>query len=208
MTPSIRKFLAAALLMLIGGVFCIAQQAAGSCSTYFVMYQFDQKLGLILFPALTVDQAKWLEKKGRKKYPSYCVDVDKATYVMVTFRWTEEKQQTSTKTRSAYTRGPVPAVVGLSSSGPGNPAQPIWGTQIATFVTTWQENETEIIPEPHALILTFATKDGKPLSATTELKPEPVTRVKGVGRKGSKDALETTLEFLELMRKAHANDLK
>src|SRR6266852_1557382 len=85
MTPSIRKFLAAALLMFIGGVFCIAQQAAGSCSTYFVMYQFDQKLGLILFPALTVDQAKWLEKKGRKKYPSYCVDVDKATYVMVTF---------------------------------------------------------------------------------------------------------------------------
>ena len=172
------------------------------------MYQFDSELGLLPIPALTKDQHKWLQKKAKKNYPGFCLDAQRATHVMVTIQWTEDKQRTVTRTQHAYTTGPVTSVVGSTAQSLGQPAQPIWGTELKTFVTTWQERETEVVHEPRALILTFETKDGKPLSATSELKPEPTTRVKGVGRKGAKDALEQTFEFLSLIQKARANEIK
>ena len=108
---------------------------------------------------------------------------------MVTFQWAENQERTVTRTESAITTGPVTTVVGQSNSGPGQPAQPIWRTQLGTFVTTWQVQTNETVREPHALVLVFETKDGKPLSPVTELRSDPVLQSKGVGKNAGRDAL-------------------
>jgi len=166
------------------------QQSSGSCKAYLTMYVYDENLGLILAPGMTADQSKWFEKKGKKKYSGLCLSRDLATYVLVTVRWTQSTQQTVPTTKSALTTGPVTSVEGMTSGGPGQPAEPIWRTQLGTFVTTWQENETRAIREPHALILVFQTKDGNRLSQTSELRRDPILTAKGIGREGARDALE------------------
>jgi hypothetical protein len=113
---------------------------------------------------------------------------------MVTFRWTKKQERSVTRTESAITTGPVNKVVGQSSSGPGQPAQPIWRTQLGTFVTTWQTQTSETVKEPHTLVLVFETKDGKPLSPTTELRSDPVLQARRVGREAGRDVLEFVLK--------------
>lgn len=207
MTRAVKPMVVILALLLAGTTSSQAQTQSQPCVTYFLMYQFDSELGLIPIPALTTDQAKWLQKKAKKKYPGFCLDAERATYVLVTFRWTEERQRTVTRTKSASTTGPVPIVVGVTASGPGRPGQPIWGTEVETFVTTWQEEETQVVHEPHALIFAFETKDGQPLSATSELR-SALAPVRGVGRTATKHALEQAFEFLTLKRKARADEDK
>jgi hypothetical protein len=158
------------------------------------MYVYDEKLGLILAPGMTSDQSRWFESKGKKTYPDFCFSSDRATYVVVTVRWTENQRRTVTKTESATTTGPVTTVAGLSSSGPGQPAQPIWRTELGSFLTTWQTQVNEVVREPHVFVLVYETKEGKPLSDTTELRSEPVLQAKGVGRNAGRDALEFVLK--------------
>jgi hypothetical protein len=172
----------------------LAQQPIQSCSTYLTMYIHDERIGLILAPGMTNDQARWFEHKGKKDYPGFCFSTERATYVAVTFRWTESRERSVTRTESAITTGPVTTVVGQSSSGPGQLAQPIWRTQLGTFVTTWQTQAIETMREPHVFLLVFETKDGKPLSPTTELRSDPVLQAKGVGRNAGRDALEFMLK--------------
>jgi len=183
---------AVAFLAATGSAF--AQQPAQPCSTFLTMYVYDQRIGLILAPGMTSDQAQWFEHKGKKNYPGFCFNTQNATYVMVTFRWAENREHTVTRTESAITTGPVTTVVGQSNGGPGQPAQPIWRTQLGTFVTTWQIQANETVREPHALVLVFETKDGKPLSPATELRSDPVLQSKGVGRNAGRDALEFVLK--------------
>jgi hypothetical protein len=180
----------AAALFLAGAASTFAQQPPRTCSTFLTMYVYDEKLGLILAPGMTSDQSRWFESKGKKTYPDFCFSSVRATYVVVTVRWTENQQRTVTKTESATTTGPVTTVAGLSSSGPGQPAQPIWRTELGSFLTTWQTRVNEVVREPHAFVLVYETKDGKPLSDTTELRSEPVLQAKGVGRNAGRDALE------------------
>ena len=194
----IMRSLAVALMLLVVSAVAQPQQQPMTCSTRLTMYLYDQNAGLIMAPGMTTDQAKWFDKKGKKKYREFCFDPGKASYVMVTIRWTEDKRQTTEKTKSAYTTGPVNVVSGLSSSAPGQPAVPIWRTQLGTFVTTWQEKQTEIIPERHALILVFETKDTLPLSATSELRSDPVFKAKGVGKDAAGNALQFVLEHWDL----------
>jgi hypothetical protein len=202
-------------LALVAGValwssYCAAAQdtAASACKAYFTTFVMDADLEVGLIPAMTADQAKWFKKKGQKKYPDLCQDLEKATYAIVTVQWREEKQRTVSRTHSARTTGPVTEIVGLSASGPGQPAQPIWGTQLRTFITTWRERETETVHQPNAMVLIFETKDGKALGAGGEIKPEPVGTSRGaraVGRNASKDALEWTLDVISLVTRAHHN---
>ncbi len=170
------------------------QQPAPTCSMYFTMYVYDQRVGLILAPGMTSDQSQWFHNTAKKKYSGFCTNTQKATYVMVTVRWTENQERTVTKTESAVTTGPVLGVVGQSSNGPGQPAQPIWGTQLGTFVTTWTRQMKETVREPQAVVLVFETQDGNPLSPGTELRPEPVIQGKGVGKNAGRDALEFVLK--------------
>lgn len=197
------------LLGLIASTFptANAQQASSPCKAYFVMFQFDSTVGLVPIVAFTKDQSKWFKGRGRKKYPEFCLDADKATYVMVTVRWDEQTSHSINKTHTAYTTGPTTAVVGTTASGPGKPAQPIWGTQLSTFVTTWQKRETETTQEPHAAVLTFRPKDGKSLVDTGELEPQPIcNNSKGVGTNAAKNAFDSTLECLRIFRQAHPDN--
>jgi len=187
------RFAITAALLFAVATSAFAEQPAQSCSTYLTMYVYDQRVGLILAPGMTSDQSQWFKKKGKKKYPGFCFNTEKATYIMVTVRWTEDQEQTVTRTEHGVTTGQVNTAVGRSSSGPGRPAQPIWGTQLGTFVTTWQAQVNEVVREPHVYVLTFETKDGKPLSPTTELRPDPVIQGRGVGRNAGRDALEFVL---------------
>ena len=188
------KFAVAAILLLVGTASAFAQKPTMPCDTYFTMYVWDQRVRLILAPGMTTDESHWFQSKGKKKYPNFCISTARATYVMVTFRWTEDRQRAVTRTESAVTTGPVTTVVGQSSSGPGQPAQPIWGTQLGTLVTTWSREVNETVPEQHSLVLVFETKDGRPLSPTTELRSDPVLRATGVGRNAGRDALEFVLK--------------
>lgn len=186
-----------------------AQQAPQPCKAYFAMFQFDSKLGLLPVVAFTKDQSKWFEKRGRKQYPEFCLDAEKATYVMVTVRWDEQINQSVNRTHTAYTTGPTTAVVGTTAAGPGKPAQPIWGTQLTTFITTWQEREIESTQEPHAVVLTFRPKDGKSLIDAGELESQPIcNNLKGVGKDAAKDAFDYTLECLRRFRQAHPDNEK
>jgi hypothetical protein len=194
-----------AALLVAGTASAFAQEPAPPCNTYFTMYVFDQRIGLILAPGMTSDQSQWFYSKAKKKYPGFCTNTERATYVMVTFRWTENQERTVTKTESAVTTGPVTTVVGQSGGGPGQPAQPIWQTQLGTFVTTWKTQVNEIVHEPHAYILVFETKDGNPLSPKTELKKDPVLQAKGVGRNAGRDALEFVLQHWETKLKSCAS---
>jgi hypothetical protein len=174
-----------------------AQQAPSPCKVYFAMFQFDTKLGLLPIVAFTRDQSKWFEKRGHKKYPEFCLDGGKATYVMVTARWDEGTSKAVNRTHRAYTTGSTPAVVGTTAAGPDKPSQQVWGTQLSTFVTTWQEEEMEVVRVPHAIVFTFSTKDGKPLAEAEELKPQPIcTNLRGLGGSAAKDAFDCTLECL------------
>lgn len=188
------KFAVVATLLLVGTASAFARKSTMPCDTYFTMYVWDQRMGLILAPGMTTDESRWFQSKGKKKYPNFCISTARATYVMVTFRWTEDRQQTVTRTESAVTTGPVTIVVGQSSSGPGQPAQPIWGTQLGAFVTTWSTEVNEIVHQPHSLVLVFETKDGRPLSPTTKLRSDPVLQAKGAGRNAGRDALEFVLK--------------
>jgi len=185
-------------LLLAGIAPVYAQEPGQPCNTYFTMYVYDQRIGLILAPGMTSDQSQWFLNKAKKKYPRFCANTQRATYLMVTFRWAENQEQTATRTESAVTTGPVTTVVGQSSSGPGQPAQPIWRTQLGTFVTTWKTQVNEVVQEPHAQILVFETKDGNPLSPTTQLRLAPVLEAKGVGKYASRDALEFVLQHWDM----------
>ena len=181
-----------------------AQQAPQPCKAYFVPFVYDSALGLVPVVAFTRDQSRWFKKHGRKQYPEFCVDMDKATYVIVTVRWDEQVSKSVNKTRTAYSTAPTTGVVGTTASGPGKPAQPIWGTQLSTFITTWQETETEVAPEPHATVLTFRPTDGTTLAGAGGLESQPVcNKVKGVGANAAKNALDITLDCLRKFRQAH-----
>jgi hypothetical protein len=52
----------------------------------------------------------------------------------------------------------------------------------------------EIVRERQSLVLVFEIKDGKPLSLTTELRPESVMQGKRVGKNAGRDALEFVLK--------------
>jgi hypothetical protein len=185
-----------------------AQQQRQPCTFHFVMYLYDEDLGIASIPAMDSDQAKWLRTTGAKKYPDFCLDPQNASYVMLTMRWSEKKERTVTKTHSATTTGPVPGVVGVTAAGPGKPAEPIWGTQLRTFITTWREKETETVSEAHALVLTFGTKDGTSIAEGVELKPKPTCQAKGVGSKAARKAFEFTFEYLALLERGRANQSK
>ncbi len=192
-------------LLLVATASAFAQQPVRTCSTYLTIYIYDERIGLILAPGMTSDQAHWYEHKGKKNYPGFCFNTEKATYVVVTIRWTENQERSVTRTESAITTGSITSVVGQSSSGPGQPEQPIWRTQLGTFVTTWQTQTNETVREPHTLILVFETKDGKPLTPTTELRLDPVLQARGVGRNAGRDALEFVLKNwnMKLANKSH-----
>lgn len=201
--PTLALATLAFLLMMSHAV--SAQEPPEGCKVYFAMFLYDLDLEISAAPAMDTDQSRWLKGKGGKKYPGFCWDYEKATYVMVTIRWSEKSKREVTKTRRAYTTGPVTEVVGTAASGPGRPSQPIWGTQLRTFVTTWQETEMESVDEPRALVVTFETADGKPLSETTELKPHPACKTKGAGKNAAKDAFEFTLDHLTRVYRARHN---
>lgn len=190
-SQQIRLAITTTLLFVTVPVF--AQQPQ-QCSTYLTMYVYDERVGLISAPGMTADQHHWYEHTGKKRYPGFCFNTERATFVIVTARWTEQHVRTETRTESAITTGPVTTVVGQSPSGPGQPSQPIWRTQLSTFVTTWQRHVNEVVLEPHAVVLVFETKDGKPLSPTTELRPDPVLQAKGLGKNAGRDALEFVLK--------------
>jgi hypothetical protein len=194
-----------AAVLLLATTAAFAQQPVQTCGTYLTMYIYDERIGLILAPGMTTDQAQWYGRKGKRDNPGFCFSPEKATYVMVTFRWTVNQERAVTRNESAVTTGPVTTVVGQSSSGPGQPAQPIWRTQLGTFVTTWQTQAKETVREPHALVQVFETKDGKPLSPTTELRPDPVIQAEGAGRNAGRDALDWILKNwnMKLASKSH-----
>jgi hypothetical protein len=183
-----------------------AQTGQMDCKIYFVMYQFDSELGLVPIPnVLTTDQHKWFEKNAAKKYPGLCMDAEKATYVMVTVRWKEGEKQMVTRTHTASTSDPVTEVIGTTASDPRQPAQPIWGTRLERYITTWQTQEAEVVSRPHAVVLTFQTEDGKPLGTGAQLKTTPPPLIqKGYGAKPTKEAFEWSLGYIALVLRAHS----
>jgi hypothetical protein len=186
-----------AAALLLAATTSIPNQQADACTTYILPYVYDQRLGLLPAPGMTADESTWLEKKGKKRYPGFCF-TRTATYVLLTIRGTTDRVQTETRTESAITTGPVTTVVGQTASSTGQPSEPIWSTQLAHWVTTWQSQVTEVVHEPYAIVLIFETKDGKPLSSTTELRLSPVLQAKGAGRHASRDALEFVLQHWSL----------
>jgi hypothetical protein len=131
-------------------------------STRSICLTFPAPINLPGTHGMTSRQEKWFHKKGQKKYPNLCEDPEKATYIFVTSGQLGEVQQPMTVTRRAYTTGPVTEVVGQTASSPALPPQPIWGTRLETFITTWQEKETRTVPKFHADVFLIMTK--KPLA--------------------------------------------
>ena len=72
------------------------------------------------------------------------------------------------------------------------------GSQLGTWITTWQTQVDEVVKEPYALIFIFETSDGKPLSATSELRLAPILQAKSIGANASGDAMEFILEHWNL----------
>jgi hypothetical protein len=161
-------------LFLAGAVPAFAEQKAPACTAHFIAYLYYQGLGLSPTPAITTDQAKWLGNQGKKKYPNFCFQANpsNATYVLVTIRGTQSREQLVT--RSAITTGS-------------------WGRELGRWITTWQE--PGVVSEPNATVLVFETKDGKPLSSTTGLRLQPIIQAKAAGKNAGRDALETALEL-------------
>ncbi|MGH9816417.1 MAG: hypothetical protein ACRD6I_10105, partial [Candidatus Acidiferrales bacterium] len=60
----------------------VAQSKEADCKVYFAMFLYDHDLDIEAAPAMDTDQSKWLKGKGGKKYPGFCWDYEKATYVM------------------------------------------------------------------------------------------------------------------------------
>ncbi|MGB6597742.1 MAG: hypothetical protein WBE73_20275 [Candidatus Acidiferrum sp.] len=170
---------------------------AQSCAARILPYVYDDTVGMILAPGVTADQSEWLRKTAKKKYPGFCFTAS-ATYVMVTIRGTASRTRTETKTESAVTTGPITAVVGQTGGGTGQPPHPVWNTQLGTWVTTWQRQQTETVPEPYAVVLIFETKDGKQISPTSQVRLAPVLQAKGVGSHASRDALEFALQHWDM----------
>lgn len=192
--PALARSIVIVLLLFTVVMPTRAQQPASTCKTLFVPYVLDEHLGLLPLPGWTSDQGRWFNKKGQKKYPMFCVDGEEARYVFVTARWTVPVQRTTDKTRTAYATGPVTSVIGITGSSPGHPGQPIWATQVSTFVTTWQEQQTEIVHEPRALLVVFEVESSEPLSSGTQLRPQPIIQAVGTGRNAGRDALQFVLK--------------
>jgi hypothetical protein len=70
----------------------------------------------------------------------------------------------------------------------------MWRAQLGRMVSAWKNQAKDIVRERHATVLVFATKDGNPLSATAELRADPVLQAKGVGKTAGRDALEYVLK--------------
>jgi hypothetical protein len=188
------RFAITAALLLVSTATSFAQERPESCNTFFTMYLYDQRSGLIATRGMTRDQSQWFQNTAKQKYPGFCISTERATYVMVTVRWMEGQGQTGTRTESTITSGPDTSVTGEPSSGPGQASQPMWRAQLGRMVAAWQNQAKDIVREPHATVLVFATKDGNPLSATAELRADPVLQAKGVGKTAGRDALEYVLK--------------
>lgn len=188
------RFTITAALLIVSAATPYAQERPESCNTFFTMYLYDQRSGLIAAPGMTRDQSEWFQDKGKQKYPGFCISTERATYVLVTVRWMEGQEQTATRTESTITSGPDTSVTGEPNNGAGQTSQPMWRAQLGKMVSAWQKQAKDVVREPHATVLVFATKDGNPLSATAELRADPVLQAKGVGKTAGRDALEYVLK--------------
>jgi len=203
------KVFLAAIVVLTSGTCAAGQETkANRCEAYFTAWRiWDPDLGLI--PNMTREQTKWWKKKGQHKYPEVCQDMQKATFLVLTVQWTDEQKKSVMRRHAATTTGPVTTIVGMTGSGPGQPAQPIYGAQMQTFVTSWWEREVETHNETHAAVLLFRTKDGKPVQSGGEL--QLMASPKGIqltGPSASKTALEWIVDSIsEIATSSHRSKM-
>src|SRR5438445_12262941 len=95
------KFVFLSGIVLLNGVRADGQEEkANQCEAYFAAWRiWDPDLGIL--PNMTDDQAKWWKKKGQKKYPEVCEDMQKATFVVLTVQWTEEQKKSVMRRHTA-----------------------------------------------------------------------------------------------------------
>lgn len=193
------KSLPLATVALLWGMCALAQEKQNRCEAYFTAWRmWDPDIGII--PNMTDDQAKWWKKKGQRKYPEVCEDMQKATFVLLTVQWTEEQKKSVMRRHTATTTGQVNTIVGLTASSPAQPAQPIYGSQMQSFITTWWEREVETYDQEHVGVLLFKTKDGKALESGGELQlMASPNGIQLTGPKASKTALEWVVDAISLM---------